>query len=84
MLTSSPAQRTLEKNSPQIYGEDGEIWRELIKRDVPDWETKADELKNPKDWYTVYRVRHGPASLHWWYANSSLETRQRERGTDRS
>ncbi|KAH0536472.1 hypothetical protein FGG08_006653 [Glutinoglossum americanum] len=54
-LTSSLVQRTLERNSPQVRGVDGEIWMELIKRDVPDWESKVDELRNPRDWYAVYK-----------------------------
>ncbi|KAI9868610.1 MAG: hypothetical protein M1813_004460 [Trichoglossum hirsutum] len=56
MKIENPKQlAALEKKCPQIYGVDGEIWRELIKRDVPDWESMADELKNTKDWYTVYK-----------------------------
>ncbi|KAI9781844.1 MAG: hypothetical protein M1839_005636 [Geoglossum umbratile] len=47
--------RLIEENCPQIKGYDAEIWRELIKRDVPNWESKADQLKDPSDWYTVYR-----------------------------
>ncbi|KAI9767463.1 MAG: hypothetical protein M1840_005692 [Geoglossum simile] len=47
--------RLIEQSCPQIKGHDAEIWMDLIKRDVPNWESKADQLENPKDWYTVYR-----------------------------
>ncbi|KAH0557088.1 hypothetical protein GP486_005122 [Trichoglossum hirsutum] len=66
MKIENPKQlRALERKCPQIYGVDGEIWRELIKRDVPDWESKAHELNNPKDWYTVYKklVRENEARI---------------------
>ncbi|MCJ1368509.1 hypothetical protein MMC16_007653 [Acarospora aff. strigata] len=46
--------RDLEKASPQLCGADAEIWREFIKRDIPNWETKPHQPKNPKNWYKVY------------------------------
>ena len=49
--------RQIEMASPQIAGEDGEIWMEYIKRDIAKWQDKAHEPKNPKNWYKVYRVR---------------------------
>ncbi|KZF24529.1 hypothetical protein L228DRAFT_281593 [Xylona heveae TC161] len=52
----NPAQlRSIEENSPQICGHDAEIWMEFIKRDVPQWESKLHEPKNPKNWYKVYK-----------------------------
>ncbi|KAK5058908.1 hypothetical protein LTR84_011172 [Exophiala bonariae] len=45
----------LEQNSPQIIGRDGEIWLSFIRRDIPDWEQKRHEPKDPKNWYKVYR-----------------------------
>ena len=47
--------RQIEERSPQICGADAEIWREFIKRDIPNWETKPHEPKNPTSWYKVYR-----------------------------
>ncbi|KAL9127570.1 MAG: hypothetical protein Q9217_003587 [Psora testacea] len=47
--------RQIEERSPQICGADAEIWRELIKRDIPNWGTKAHEPKNPSNYYKVYR-----------------------------
>jgi hypothetical protein len=43
----------------------------------------ADELKNTKDWYTVYKVCDNPTYSYRWYANSYLETCKRERGAYR-
>lgn len=54
MANHSP-QRELERSSPQLCGADAEIWREFIKRDVPRWEDKPHEPKNPQNWYKVYR-----------------------------
>jgi elongin-A len=52
----SPEQlRTLEEKSPQIIGHDGEIWLALIKRDIPNWQTKKHEPQDPKNWWKVYR-----------------------------
>ena len=51
-------QRELEKRCPQIAGEDIEIWRKFIKRDILNWEKKLQEPSNPKSWSKVYRVRN--------------------------
>lgn len=48
-------QHQIEINSPQIIGRDGEIWLNLIKRDIPDWENKPHQPSNPKNWWKVYR-----------------------------
>ncbi|MCJ1473393.1 hypothetical protein MMC13_002044 [Lambiella insularis] len=45
----------LEEASPQLCGADAEIWKEFIKRDIPNWESKRHEPKNPKNWCKVYR-----------------------------
>ena len=42
-------------NSPQIIGWDSEIWLNLIKRDIPNWESKPHQPTNPKNWWKVYR-----------------------------
>jgi len=48
-------QYQLEQNSPQIIGKDAEIWLSFIRRDIPDWQNKRHEPKDPKNWYKVYR-----------------------------
>jgi elongin-A len=45
----------LEENCPQILGETGEIWRRMIKRDIPDWEKKPHQPRDPRNWSKVYR-----------------------------
>lgn len=47
--------RQIELNSPQIEGEDGEIWLKIIEREFP-LELKARSYKpqNPRKWYRVW------------------------------
>lgn len=49
------SQRALELKSPQIWGPDGEVWAELIKRDVTDWEKRPYETPDPKNWHMLYQ-----------------------------
>jgi elongin-A len=44
----------IEVNSPQIKGEDAELWHSFIQRDIPNWKTKNYIPKNPTKWYEVY------------------------------
>jgi elongin-A len=51
----SPEQlHQIEQRSPQILGEDAELWRAFIARDIPNWQTKNYVPKNPLKWYEVY------------------------------
>lgn len=45
----------IEKNSPHIADADAELWRTFIARDIPQWEDKILEPKNPRSWWKVYR-----------------------------
>lgn len=45
----------LEHNCPQILGETEEIWRRFIKRDIPNWDKKPHQPRDPKNWSKVYR-----------------------------
>lgn len=45
----------LEENCPQIQGETGEIWKKFIRRDIPDWEKKPHQPRDPRNWHKVYR-----------------------------
>ncbi|KAI9835318.1 MAG: hypothetical protein M1819_002462 [Sarea resinae] len=54
-LESPDQLRIIEQASSQICGEDAEIWMKFIKRDVPSWQSKPHQPRNPKKWYQVYR-----------------------------
>ncbi|KAI7610612.1 hypothetical protein KC343_g8732, partial [Hortaea werneckii] len=47
--------REIEQNSPQIGDADAELWRAFIARDIPNWQQKIIEPKNPRSWWKVYR-----------------------------
>ncbi|EEP75995.1 predicted protein [Uncinocarpus reesii 1704] len=44
---------TIETNSPQLREYTGELWIELIKRDIPFWR-KVEFPENPESWYDFY------------------------------
>ncbi|KAB8303532.1 hypothetical protein EYC80_004942 [Monilinia laxa] len=44
----------IEINSPQIKGEDAELWQAFIAREFPTWRSKNYVPKNPTKWYEVY------------------------------
>lgn len=46
--------RQIEQNSPQLLGEDAELWQAFIARDIPNWQSKNYRPRNPKKWYEVY------------------------------
>ncbi|KAH6666006.1 putative Elongin-A, partial [Halenospora varia] len=51
----SPEQlHRIELASPQIQGEDAELWQTLIRKHIPNWQEKNYAPKNPKKWYEVY------------------------------
>lgn len=54
-VTSPEQLHEIEEVSPQIRGEDAELWRAFIARDIPDWSRKNYVPKNPLKWYEVYR-----------------------------
>ncbi|KAI4216968.1 MAG: hypothetical protein LQ351_000917 [Letrouitia transgressa] len=57
MKIENPQQlKLLESMSPQLIGADAEIWRGFIKRDIPKWQDKIYEPKNPKNWWKVYET----------------------------
>jgi len=45
----------LEQNCPHIRGETGEIWMKFIRRDIPGWEAKPHQPRDPRNWSKVYR-----------------------------
>ncbi|EKD20651.1 uncharacterized protein L3040_006375 [Drepanopeziza brunnea f. sp. 'multigermtubi'] len=51
----SPEQlHQIEQNSPQLLGEDAELWQAFIAKHIPNWQTKNYRPKNPTKWYEVY------------------------------
>jgi elongin-A len=54
-ITSPEQLHEIEEVSPQIRGEDAELWRAFIARDIPDWKRKGYVPKNPLKWYEVYK-----------------------------
>ncbi|KAK4548771.1 hypothetical protein LTR36_008544 [Oleoguttula mirabilis] len=44
----------IETNSPHIADADAELWRAFIARDIPQWQDKIIEPKNPRSWWKVY------------------------------
>ena len=84
-ITSPEQLRQLELNCPQLVGRDGEIWLNLIKRDVPGWESKPHEPRDPKNWWKVYRklreearndMSQGAKKLQAAFANINVEKEQ--------
>jgi elongin-A len=53
-VTSPEQLHRIELASPQIRGEDAELWRAFIQRDVPNYKLKNYVPKNPLKWYEVY------------------------------
>ncbi|KAI7533206.1 hypothetical protein KC331_g13182 [Hortaea werneckii] len=47
--------REIEQNSPHIGDADAELWRAFIARDIPNWQEKIIEPKNPRSWWKVHR-----------------------------
>ncbi|TKA23123.1 hypothetical protein B0A50_07153 [Salinomyces thailandicus] len=47
--------REIEEKSSHIADADAELWRSFIARDIPNWQDKIVEPKNPRSWWKVYR-----------------------------
>ena len=47
--------RSIEVASPHITEHDAELWKAFIARDIPGWQDKIMEPKNPRSWWKVYR-----------------------------
>lgn len=45
----------LEENCEQLRGETGKIWLRFIKRDIPNWESRTYQPRDPKNWSKAYR-----------------------------
>jgi elongin-A len=54
-VTSPEQLEEIEQNSPQIRGEDAELWEAFIARDIPDYGKKNWVPKNPLKWCEIYK-----------------------------
>lgn len=45
----------IQEQNPGFAEHTGEIWQRLIKRDIPNWESRILYPKNQASWYKVYR-----------------------------
>ncbi|KAK3717991.1 hypothetical protein LTR37_005417 [Vermiconidia calcicola] len=55
-ITNPVQLRAIETASPHIADHDSELWKGFIARDIPAWEDKIMEPKNPRSWCKVYRM----------------------------
>jgi len=44
----------IELRSPQIIGEDAELWKKFIQKEVTHWQKKNYQPRNNANWYEVY------------------------------
>jgi elongin-A len=44
----------IELRSPQIIGEDAELWKKFIKKEITHWQKKNYQPRNDANWYEVY------------------------------
>lgn len=71
-ITSPLQLRNLEARSPQLAGDDAELWKKFIARDFGTDSVDKWVPKNPKNWSRIYDV--GPPSppppprrpMHGW------------------
>lgn len=84
-FVQSPDQLTeLESNCPQLLGETGEIWLRFIKRDIPDWEKKPHEPRDPQNWSKVYRKLKKEAEREKQADEEALKQQMRALQNDRA
>ncbi|KAI9739086.1 MAG: hypothetical protein M1834_007299 [Cirrosporium novae-zelandiae] len=74
----------LEKASPQLLGEDEELWRAFIKRDIPNWEKKPHVPQNPHNWSKVYKKLKKEAEAEINKDTEILKSKLNARATDRA
>jgi elongin-A len=81
----NPAQlQELEVNSPQLVGETGEVWMRFIKRDIPNWEKKPHEPRDPQNWGKVYRKLKKDAEKEKQADEEALKQKMRALQQDRA
>ena len=75
--------RRIEENSPQLAGLCGELWQNLIKRDILRWEEKMMAPENPKSWWKVYRKLKREDEMEKKAAEDKLKQAMNARKVDR-
>ncbi|KAF2478317.1 uncharacterized protein BDR25DRAFT_330792 [Lindgomyces ingoldianus] len=74
----------LETTCPQILGETGEIWLRFIKRDIPNWDKKPHQPRDPSNWSKVYRKLKRDAEREQEEQEEALRQQMRALQKDRS
>lgn len=74
----------LEQNSPQIQGETGDIWLKMIKRDIPNWQQRPHQPRDPRKWSLVYRKLKKDAEKEKQDQAEALKQQMRAIQQDRS
>ncbi|ORY15971.1 RNA polymerase II transcription factor SIII subunit A-domain-containing protein [Clohesyomyces aquaticus] len=74
----------LETTCPQLLGETGEIWLRFIKRDIPNWDRKPHQPRNPENWSKVYRKLKRDAEREQEEQEEALREQMRALQKDRS
>jgi elongin-A len=81
----NPAQlQELEENCPQILGETGDIWLRMIKRDIPDWDQKPHQPRDPRHWSKVYRKLKKDAEMEKLSQENALKEQMKALQQDRA
>jgi elongin-A len=74
----------LEENCPQILGETGDIWLRMIKRDIPDWDKKPHQPRDPRHWSKVYRKLKKDAEMEKLSQENALKEQMKALQQDRA
>ncbi|KAF2711310.1 hypothetical protein K504DRAFT_465075 [Pleomassaria siparia CBS 279.74] len=74
----------LEERCPQLLGETGEIWMRYIKRDIPNWETKPHQPRNPHNYSKVYKKLLKDAEREKFEQEEALKESMRALQQDRN
>ena len=74
----------LEENCTQIQGETGDIWLRFIKRDIPEWDKKPHQPRDPRNWSKVYRKLKRDAEKEKLEQQDALKQQMRALQQDRA
>ncbi|KAF2030907.1 hypothetical protein EK21DRAFT_100049 [Setomelanomma holmii] len=74
----------LEENCTQIQGETGDIWLKFIRRDIPNWDKKPHQPRDPRNWSKVYRKLKKDAEREMHEQEDALKQQMRALQQDRA